>query len=135
VSPSSDVSGGAPAGIRAVGTDFVSVARVREALARQPRLKAVCFTSAEIEYCELSADPAERFAARWAAKEAVLKCLGGMQARSDFAEIEVWKATDGAPGLRCSGQVLGRAMAAEIACWHLSLSHDGGFAVAFVIAS
>lgn len=59
-----------------LGTDFVSVARVREALARQPRLKAVCFTSAEIEDCELSVDPAERFAARWAAKEAVLKCLG-----------------------------------------------------------
>ena len=59
-----------------VGVDLVEVARMRRALERTPRLKERLFTKGEIAYCERRAKPEQSFAARFAAREAVLKALG-----------------------------------------------------------
>src|SRR3989304_1985592 len=70
---------GHPAGaalvIIGVGTDLVSVPRLRRAVGRRDRLLTRLFTEAEVAECRRRADPAPHLAARFAAKEACLKAL------------------------------------------------------------
>ncbi|MDN5559547.1 MAG: holo-ACP synthase [Ruaniaceae bacterium] len=110
-----------------IGVDVASIARVSEALARQPRLAERLFTETE------RALPPESLAARFAAKEAVAKALGspgGMRWR----DCEVVTEADGAPHLVLTGTVAEAARARGVRSWHLSLSHDGGLAIAMVVA-
>ncbi len=75
------------------------------------------------------------FAARFAAKEAYGKALGlGLGPSGEFAEIEVVNANDGRPSIRLSGSALEifRKQCGN-ASIHLSLSHEGDFAIASVI--
>ncbi len=107
--------------------DVASIDRVSDALFRQPRLAERLFTEAERTL------PPESLAARFAAKEAVAKALGspgGMRWR----DCEVVMGPDGAPGLVLTGTVADAARARGISSWHLSLSHDGGLAIAMVVA-
>jgi holo-[acyl-carrier protein] synthase len=123
--------------IIAVGTDIVEVARIRRAVddARYgARFRQRVFTAAEIAYCTRGRGYAESFAARFAAKEAVMKVLGrGFGDGIGWHEIEV-RRDGGRPELRLCG--LAAARAAEIGAthWHLSLSHTTVSAVAFVVA-
>ena len=59
-----------------IGVDLVEVERMRTALARTPTLVGRLFTEGERAYAEAARDPAERYAARFAAKEAAMKVLG-----------------------------------------------------------
>ena len=110
-----------------VGTDVVDVARLGRALARTPRLAGRLFTAAE----EGLALPS--LAARFAAKEAVAKALGSPPGLR-WREAEVLRAEHGRPQLVVRGAVAALAQARGVRSWHLSLSHDGGVAVAFVVA-
>lgn len=107
------------------GIDIVDVARFGANLARTPALRDRLLTPAE------QALPLESMAARFAAKEALIKALGGS---SDFrfVDVEVPRG-DGRPEFVLSGDIAGAMDAAGITL-HLSLSHDGGMAVASVIA-
>jgi holo-[acyl-carrier protein] synthase len=91
------------------------------------------FTEAE----SLNSDGADRsavsLAARFAAKEAVAKVLGDTQGL-EWHHCEVVTDSFGKPSLRISGTVAQAALARGISSWHLSLSHDGGHAIAFVVA-
>lgn len=118
----------------AVGVDLCEVARIREALERTPGLAARTWTAAEIEYCERAADPAERLAARWATKEAVLKCLGGGVGNTSLVDIEVRKLDSGAPTVHLSGEAAVRADKLGIRRWLVSMTHTGELAEAVVIA-
>lgn len=118
----------------AVGTDIVEVDRIRSALARTPSLAERVFTPDELAYCRQAFDPAERLAVRWAAKEAVMKCLGGGVPGVDLREVEVVRADDGAPGLRLAGIPAERAADRGIGSWLISLSHTSSMAQAVVIA-
>ena len=121
-----------------LGTDLVGIERIRGIHARQGRrfLDRV-YTAAEQAYCLAARDPAERLAARWAAKEAAMKALGTGWAKGvDFRQIEVVAGSSdgGAPRLALSGAaaaVAGRIGAERL---HLTLSHSDGMAVATVIA-
>ncbi len=59
-----------------IGIDLVEIARIERALARRPRLARRLFTEGEIEYAAARGRPARHLAARFAAKEAVVKALG-----------------------------------------------------------
>ena len=119
-----------------IGVDLVEVGRMRDALARTPTLAERLFTPAERGYAESARDPSERFAARFAAKEAVLKALrrglfsGGVDRA--LLEIEVVKEGD-APGLRLSGGTLAAAKRLGLSDGDVSLSHAGDYAIATVL--
>lgn len=117
-----------------IGVDVVEVPRFRALLARRPRVAERVFTPAERAYAEARTDPAERLAARFAAKEAAMKALGAGFGDVAFRDIEVVRAGSGQVGLRLSGRAAARADRAGIAAWHLSLSHTAGLAVAVAVA-
>jgi len=110
-----------------VGVDVVEVARLARALERTPALRDRLFTPGEQQVERL-----ESLAARFAAKEAVAKVLGAPGL--PWVEAEVVSAVDGRPRLVVHGSVAEAAAAQGITRWHLSLSHDGGIATAFVVA-
>ena len=72
-----------------IGNDLVDLDRFRRVLERQPGLIEKLFTDTEREYAQRRADPTERFAARFAAKEATLKALGVGIGAADWHDIEV----------------------------------------------
>jgi holo-[acyl-carrier protein] synthase len=117
-----------------VGIDVCEVDRMRRVLARTPGFAARVFTEDEQAYCRKRRDPVERFAARFAAKEAVLKAMGVGLGACAFREIEVVRAESGAPCLALRGAAAELAAARGIADWHVSLSHTSAVAEALVIA-
>ena len=119
------------------GIDLVEIARIEGMLEDHgPRFIDRCFTPGERIYAdEGRAVRAERFAARFAAKEAVLKALGtGLRDGIDWTELEVIRDALGKPGVRLHGRAAELATAAGIEGWELSLTHAGGLAMASVIA-
>jgi phosphopantetheine--protein transferase-like protein len=116
------------------GVDLCEVDRMRRVLARTPGFAARVFTDDEQAYCRERRDPTERFAARFAAKEAVLKAMGVGLGACAFREIEVVRAESGAPSLALHGAAAELAAARGIARWHVSLSHTSTVAEALVIA-
>ncbi len=117
-----------------VGVDLTPVSRMAEALERHPgRLEARLFTARERAYCFAHAQAAQHFAARFAAKEAVLKALRVPPGLS-WHELEVVVGDGGAPRLELTGEAA-RAMAAQgVRRLHLSITHAGDHALAFVVA-
>jgi holo-[acyl-carrier protein] synthase len=109
-----------------IGVDVVEVARLTQALERTPALRDRLFTAREQEVTA-----PDSLAARFAAKEAVAKVLGAPGL--PWVGAEVVSLESGRPVLEVHGEVAEAAAAQGIARWHLSLSHDGGFATAFVI--
>lgn len=107
------------------GIDIVDVARFAEKVERTPALAERLLTPAEQQL------PIESQAARFAAKEALIKALGGS---SDFRFIDVEVPRGhGRPEFALSGDIRDALDHLGISL-HLSLSHDGGFAIASVIA-
>ena len=101
------------------------------------RFRTRCFTPAELEYAgRESRVEAERLAARFAAKEALLKALGtGLRDGLDWTEMEVTRDELGAPGIALSGRARTLADTRGIDHWAISLSHGRNHAIASVIAS
>ena len=116
-----------------IGVDIVDTERFATVIARTPRIVTRLFTEAE----SLNSDGADRsavsLAARFAAKEAVAKVLGDTQGL-EWHHCEVVTDSLGKPSLRISGTVAQAALARGISSWHLSLSHDGGPAIACGVA-
>ncbi len=117
-----------------LGVDLVDVARFRRTLTRTPGLTARLFTPSERSYAETAQDPAERYAVRFAAKEAVMKALGVGLGGIDWHDVEVHRATSGAPSLRVAGRAAALADDAGVRRWLVSLSHTASTAEAVVIA-
>jgi len=120
--------------VRGIGVDAVDVARFRTVLARRPGLARRLFTEAERSYAESGRDPGSRLAARFAAKEAVLKALGVGIGATGFHEVEVVRGDDGAPRLFLAGRAAALAAARGVRWWHISLTHTDLVAVASVLA-
>jgi holo-[acyl-carrier protein] synthase len=120
--------------ILGVGVDLTPVERMARAMANHPeRLEARLFTDAERAYCRRKAEPMQHFAARFAAKEAMLKSLGVPEGLS-WHELEVVSGSDGAPRIELHGRAARAAETVGVRRMHLSLTHAGGSAMAFVIA-
>ena len=127
------------AGIVGVGVDAVSVARFRRLLERRPRFAVRCFTDTERADAGGSADRAQSLAARFAAKEAVMKALGTGIGGFALTDVEVRRtegkdATRNAPYLVLSGTAAQLAVAQGAGRFHLSLTHTDDVAIAFVVA-
>jgi len=120
-----------------IGIDEVDVSRLARSLARTPTLAGRLFTDGERAYAESArpATAAQRFAARFAAKEAVLKALGVGLGACGFHDIEVVRdAASGAPALALRGPAEVLATGRGVARWHLSLTHTETRAAAYVVA-
>src|SRR5512146_3554479 len=117
------------------GVDITDVARIRAALERfGSRFLGRVFTPEEVRYCTSKANPAERLAARFAAKEAGLKALGtGLRHAITWHDVEVGRQPGSRPVLRFSGRAA--EFATRLGCnrTHLSLTHTAEQAMAFVI--
>ena len=124
------------AGVCGVGSDLVSVGRIRQAARKfGERFTTRVFTERERRYCEARRDPYPCYAARFAAKEAVLKALGtGLAAGSTWRDVEVISGKRGAPRVELYGRVALIARERGIQKFLITLSHDGSYAVAFVVA-
>jgi holo-[acyl-carrier protein] synthase len=118
-----------------IGVDVCKVDRIAESLQRfGERMERRLFTPDELAYCRQHKDPLPHLAARFAAKEAVSKALGtGMAAGVSWTQIEVVQPGGRVPTLRLSGRALEIFQAKGATQSHLTLSHDGGLAVACVV--
>jgi holo-[acyl-carrier protein] synthase len=117
-----------------IGVDAVDVERMREVLARTPSFRIRTFTDEERAYCEQMNDPTERFAVRFAAKEAVMKSMGLGLGAFGFYDCETVVAESGAPSLVLRGPALEHARQRGITHWHLTLTHTAISAIAMVVA-
>ena len=111
-----------------VGTDIVSIERIAGSRARFGERFLHRYLHPE-EYTPESSDAT--LAGLWAAKEAVAKALGcGIGSDLSFLDITIFKSDRGAPNLRLATSALERFPLRESS---LSISHDGGFAIAVVV--
>lgn len=117
------------------GVDLCEVPRLRDAIARHgERFKQRVFTPQEIAYAERKANREERYAARFAAKEAGMKALGtGWRGGIAWRDFEVVNLPSGRPTLALHGKAA--EIAARLAVRHiaLSLTHTRETAMALVI--
>ena len=122
--------------IAGIGVDLVHVPRIRQAIERwQERFLERVFTAEEIAYARRRRDPAEHLAARFAAKEAALKALGtGLSMGVRWREVEVRRARGEPPRLALSGRTAALGAARGVRVFHVSLTHDGEYALAQVLA-
>jgi holo-[acyl-carrier protein] synthase len=125
--------------IVSTGVDLAEVARIRRALedARTgERFRQRVFTQKEIEYCESKRrGKYESYAARFAAKEAVMKALGrGWSAQVGWLNIEVVRAPSGKPDILLHQKTSSCAAQLGIRRWTLSMTHTAEHGMAYVIA-
>jgi len=117
----------------AVGADLVEIRRIAALLEEHgDRFTGRVYTPGELADC---AGRAESLAARWAAKEAVAKALGTGIGAVTWQEIEVMRGESGCPAVALHGRAASLAAERGLTRWALSLAHDGGLALAFVVAT
>lgn len=117
-----------------LGTDLVEVARFRLAMERRAALPERLFSEAEREYAFRQHDPSKSLAARFGAKEAVMKAMGVGLWKFKFRDVEVVRAKSGAPSVALTGRAAEMADERGIVGWHLSLTHTETTAMAVVLA-
>lgn len=121
--------------VRGIGVDVVKVERIAEALERfGDRMEQRLFTEGERTYCRTHKDPLPHFAARFAAKEAAFKAIGtGLSGGVGWKHAEVIQPGGRQPRLEFHGVALERFQRLGCTATHVSLTHDGGIAVACVV--
>ncbi|HLH09824.1 MAG TPA: holo-ACP synthase [Terriglobales bacterium] len=117
------------------GIDIVEVPRISASIERfGVRFTTRIFTDAEIRYCESKANADERFAVRFAAKEAAMKAIGtGWRGGITWHDFEVQRAAGGRPTIVFSGVAGKIADRMGMRRASLSLSHTAQHAIAQVI--
>ena len=138
------MTGGAPgqnphpgAGTRSlvgIGIDAVDIDRFAAVLARRPAMAERLFSSGERAWAADLANPSPSLAARFAAKEAVMKALGVGVGAFAFHEVEVRRLSSGQPELALSGRAATLAAARGVGQWQVSLTHTHTVASAVVAA-
>jgi holo-[acyl-carrier protein] synthase len=115
-----------------IGVDLIEIERVRRALERYPGFRDRCFTTAEQQYCDSRANPAQHYAARFAAKEAVGKALGS-GILFTWREVEIHGRPK--PGVALSGRTKAWAERLGAGAIDLSMSHSRELATAVCLVS
>ena len=122
-----------------LGTDVVYIPRIQSALERfGDRFLQRVYTVGEQRDCGYLKDAPtrpsiNRLAARWAAKEAVVKALGTGWRGVSYTDIEIRRQSSGAPAVYLYSRAAAKVAAWGASQWHLSLSHDGDYATATAI--
>ncbi|MDC0206204.1 holo-ACP synthase [Nitrospinae bacterium] len=118
------------------GLDIIEVDRIKNSIKQySPKFEQRVFTSSEISYCKSQGDPAKHFAARFAVKEAVSKCLGkGITGDFGFQDMEITNKDTGQPVLKMIGKGKELFQKLKLKSIHISISHDRTYAIAHAIA-
>lgn len=114
-----------------IGVDILNVARMARLVAENPGILQAAFTDEETEYCLAKRRCHEHLAARFAAKEAVLKALGtGLGVRMRWTDVEIIHDLAGRPLVRLHGEVARWAQRQGMVDLDVSLSHTADLAIA-----
>ena len=116
-----------------IGIDVVDIERFRTSLQRTPSMRLRLFTPSELAYVEPQVDPVPSLAARFAAREAVMKALGLGLGAFGFHEVWVERAESGVPSLAFTGRAAELSAEAGVTTWHLSLTHSNLVAATYVV--
>ena len=118
-----------------IGTDITEISRIASMLARHgDSFKNLTFTEQEIRYCEGHKNSDENFAARWSAKEAILKALGtGYADGIRWRDLEIRNLLSGKPIVVIGGRVLEIARELNLCDFQISMSHCKKYATATAI--
>jgi len=120
--------------ILGIGTDIIAVDRIARVIQKNPRFIEKVFSQREQLYCKSKANPAQSYAARFAAKEAVMKALGtGWDNGISWIEIEVLNDAKGKPDIVISNKTKALVESKGVRRIQISLSHEQQYAIAFVI--
>jgi len=119
--------------ILGLGVDICEIARMEQALARHPTMRRRVFTPEEIAYCDSKARPAESYAGRFSAREAVIKALGGYRGKR-WQDISVTRHPSGAPIIALAGNAKRRADMLGVDRVLITFTHEKTSAVAFAVA-
>ena len=123
-----------PGAVVGLGLDLVDIPRFAAVLARRPAMPERLFTAGERAYAGSLADPVPSLAARFAAKEAVMKAMGVGLGAFDFGEVEVQRRPSGEPRLVLTGRAAELAVDRAVRQWLVSLTHTSTAAAAVVVA-
>jgi holo-[acyl-carrier protein] synthase len=119
-----------------IGTDIVECLRIRRMIEQHGELFLTrVYTEREIRYCQSRKHATEHFAGRWAAKEAILKCLGtGWRRGLCWTDMEVRNDPDGRPRVHVCGAAKDLTESLHIADILISMSHCRAYATAYALA-
>jgi holo-[acyl-carrier protein] synthase len=113
--------------IAGIGVDMTEISRLESALARTPGLTDRLFAQSERR------SSVRELAGSFAAKEALAKALGAPRGLR-WTDVVLHREPSGRPVLEITGTVAVAAADQGISAWHVSISHDGGFCLAMVVA-
>ena len=119
-----------------IGVDIVETERIRAAIAKDgDKFVKRLFSEWEIDYCGAKPEPAQHYAARFAAKEAVVKAFGNASEEEGWRwpEVEVRNDDYGKPQIKLYGEAEKQARDMGAKAIKLTLSHSREHAVAFVL--
>jgi holo-[acyl-carrier protein] synthase len=119
-----------------IGTDIVECLRIARMIEQHGELFLTrVYTPREIRYCQARKHSTEHFAGRWAAKEAVLKCLGtGWRRGLCWTDLEVRNDPSGQPRLLLCGAAKEQALSLGISDLLITISHCRAYATAYALA-
>ncbi len=119
-----------------IGTDIVECLRIGRMIEQHGELFLTrVYTPREVRYCQARKNATEHFAGRWAAKEAVLKCLGtGWRRGICWTDMEIRNDENGAPKLHLGGAAKEQARTLRIADVLITISHCRAYATACALA-
>lgn len=119
-----------------IGTDIVECVRIARMIEEHGELfLRRVYTEREIRHCQSRQRATEHFAAHWAAKEAILKCLGtGWHRGMNWTDMEVRYEPNGNPRIMLCGSAKDLAQTLRIRDIHLSLAHCRSYATAYALA-
>ena len=122
-------------GTAGIGVDMLKIERMEQVMRRRPSFVRRVFTEEERAYCDTSARPAEHYAARFAAREAVLKALGtGFSGGVGLRDVSVTRDAAGRPQALLTGRAAQIARERGVREIALSISHTREVAVANALA-
>ena len=120
--------------ITGIGIDIIETERVAKKIAKEKGFREFVFSELEINYCESNKNKVEHYAARFAAKEALLKAIGtGFSVNYVLKEIEIMNDKMGRPSFSFKGETKINIEAKGILQIHLSMSHQKNIACATVV--
>ncbi len=119
-----------------IGTDIIECLRIARMIEQHGELFLNrIYTEREVRYCQARKNSTEHFAGRWAAKEAILKCLGtGWRRGLCWTDIEVRNDPSGRPLVFLCGAAKEQALSLRISDIHITISHCRAYATAYALA-
>ena len=116
------------------GIDIVKNSRIKNLIEKYgERFLKKIYTGAEISYCQQKLNSAPSFAARFAAKEAVLKALGTGMRKNSWQDIEIVKNELGKPEVNLTAKTKKKAEELEVSSIFLSISHEKEYSIAQIV--